>query len=199
MNTRSILFTIVIVSLATLVFLSMATAQSNSSTNKTYATKGVVELGGSVGFQSYTPVSGGQSSNTTYTNFSLTPSVGYFVSDGLEVGLDPFSLTTSSQTGATSSQTEIHILGAIAYAIKTEGAAYPFIEGVAGYTTYSSGSYSANGFSWGVRGGVKVAVVSHVLVMGGLQYLQITETPSGASSRSGYNELMIGVGLSVWL
>ena len=48
MNTRSILFTIVIVSLATLVFLSMATAQSNSSTNKTYATKGVVELGGSV-------------------------------------------------------------------------------------------------------------------------------------------------------
>lgn len=183
-----------------LVFLvSQVAAQTGSTSEKVYADKGVVELGGSLGFSSYTNVSAGQTSSTTYTNFSLTPSVGYFVTDGLELGLDPFSLSVSSQTGASSSQTEIHILGAVAYAAKTQGPVYPFVEGVAGFSSYSSGGSAATGFTWGVRGGVKVAVVSHVLIMAGVQYMQVTEDPTGATSRYGYNEFLVGAGFSVWL
>ena len=199
MNTRKILFAILVACSAILLLVSVGAAQSSSSSDKEYASKGVVELGGSIGFSSYTSVSAGQTSSTTYTSFSLTPSVGYFVTDGLEIGLDPFSLTTSTHTGASSSQTEISILGGLGYAFKTQGAAYPFVEGVAGFSSYSSGTYSASGFSWGARGGVKIVLASHVLILAGVQYMQITESPTGATARYGYNQLMIGAGFSVYL
>jgi opacity protein-like surface antigen len=70
---------------------------------------------------------------------------------------------------------------------------------LAGYSSYSAGSYSASGFSWGVRGGVKVLVVQHVIIQVGVQYIQVTENPSGVTSRYGYNELLVGAGFSVWL
>ncbi len=176
-----------------------ALAQSGSAQDKEYATKGVFELGGDIGYSSYTGVNAGQTSSTTYTNFSLTPSVGYFVTDGLQLAIDPFSLSVSSHTGASTSPSEIHIMGGLGYAFKTQGSAYPFIQGLAGYSTYSSGGTSASGFSWGVKGGVKVVLASHVIFQAGLQYLQITENPSGATSRYGYNELLVGGGFSVWL
>ena len=199
MKTRGILSSSILACVMILLLTSLAAAQTSSTTEKAYADKGVLELGGSVGFTSFTGVSAGQTSSTTYTSFSLTPSVGYFVTDGLEVGLDPFSLTINSHTGASSSQTEIHILGGIGYAAKTQGAAYPFVEGVAGFSSVSEGSYSANGFTWGLRGGVKVALVQHVLLMVGVQYLQVTENPTGASSRYGYNQFLVGAGFSIWL
>ena len=174
-------------------------AQSVSSSDKEYATKGVFELGGDIGYSSYTSVTAGQTSSTTYTSFSLTPSIGYFVTDGLQLALDPFSLSVSSHTGASSSPTEIHIMGGLGYAFKTQGSAYPFIQGLAGYSTYSSGSTSLNGFSWGAKGGVKIVIASHAIFQAGVQYLQITENPSGATSRFGYNELLIGGGFTVWL
>ncbi len=197
MNIRTPLFAILVVAISLIAVTAIS--QSKSPGEKAFATKGVVELSGSVAFQSRTGVDGGTTSSTTYTTFSLQPSVGYFVTDGLEIGLDPLSLTVNSRTGASSSQTELHILGGVAYNIKTEGAAFPFVEGMAGFSTYSSGTYSANGFTWGARGGVKIAVASHVLVLGGVQYVQVTENPSGATSRNGYNTLLVGVGLSVWL
>lgn len=195
MNTRKILAMIIVACSLVLLVVLPASAQ----TEKGYADRGVVELGGTVAFTSVTSVNAGQTSSTTYTNFSLTPSIGYFITDGLEIGLDPFSLTVSSHTGASTSPTELHILGSVAYAFKTQGSAYPFVQGMAGYSSYSAGSTSLSGFTWGLRGGVKVALAQHVLLLCGVQYLQVTENPSGATDRYGYNELLVGMGFSVWL
>ncbi len=198
MNTRTVLGAILVVLVVTIVIGSSAVSQSRSG-DRQFASKGVVELGGSVAFQSITSVSDGQTSGTTFTTFALEPSIGYFVTDGLEIGLDPVSLTINSSTGATSSTTQLHLLGALAYNFRTEGASYPFIEGMGGFSSVSSGSVSNSGFTWGARGGVKIAIASHVLVLGGVQYMQVTENPSGATARYGYNTLLVGVGFSVWL
>lgn len=95
------------------------------------------------------------------------------------------------------------IFVAPSYNFKTQGIAYPFIEALLGYTSESesepeSYSYDASGFSWGGRAGVKLAVVDRVLLNIGIQYVQITENPSGASSRNGYDEFSISGGFTVW-
>jgi hypothetical protein len=54
---------------------------------KAFATKGVVEVGGSVSFSSITPVSGGES--------------GSAVTDGFELGVNPFGITSINYSNST--------------------------------------------------------------------------------------------------
>lgn len=165
---------------------------------KTFATKGAVELGGNIAFESETFVSPGFTDNSV-TAISLAPFVGYFVDDGFEIGVNPLGISYSSYSG--SSTTQVMIFVAPSYNFKTSSIAYPFIEALLGYTAQSeSGSYSATskGFSWGGRGGVKLAVAGNCLLNLGLQYLQITENPSGATSRTGYDRFSISAGFTVW-
>ena len=213
MTYRQILMAGIIILLAGLLLVPTATAQTrrypttmDRSTperetrgEKDFASQGVMELGGTLGFTSYTGVSNGQTSSTTYTTFSLAPSVGYFVTDGIEIGLYPVNLQIDSHTGATNSLTQFTIMGALAYNARTSGTVFPVIEGEAGYSTISSGGSSASGFSWGVRGGIKVEVAPHAMMGIGLHYIQITTNPEGATSRYGYNQLEVGLGFSVWL
>jgi hypothetical protein len=177
---------------AALIFVASVTMAQNESG---FATKGCVELGGSISFQSTTPVSDGSTSDAIKT-FSLAPFVGYFVTDGFELGFNPFGIESISYTGA--SVTQIMIFVAPSYNFKTEGKAYPFIEALFGYTSSSNGS-SRNGFSWGGRGGVKVAVTGNGLLNLGVQYVQIALNPSGAAKRDGSNQLAISAGFTVWL
>jgi hypothetical protein len=213
MTQRNLLVSGIILFLILLLLVPAATAQTRryptnsdqskpereSRGEKEFATQGVVELGGTAGFSSYTSVSNGQSSSTTYTTVSLAPSIGYFVADGLEIGLYPVDLEIDSHTGATNAVTQFTIMGALAYTARTSGTVYPVIEGEAGYSTVSSGGASASGFSWGVRGGIKVELAPHALLGIGVHYLQITTNPDGATARYGYNLLEIGIGFSVWL
>jgi len=173
-----------------IVFASVSSAQET----KKFALKGSTELGGSISFQSLTPVSNGNTGNVT-TIFSLAPYVGYFVTDGFEIGLNPLEITSISLSG--SSATQVMIFAAPSYNFKTEGIAYPFIEALLGYTFQSNGS-SRSGFSWGGRGGVKLAVTDKGLLNLAIQYIQITLNPSGATNRYGSNQLAIAGGFTVW-
>ena len=89
------------------------------------------------------------------------------------------------------------ILVAPSYNFQTEGIAYPFIEALLGYTSQSDGS-SRSGFSWGGRGGVKIAVTDKGLLNLAIEYVQITENPDGANNRYGQNQLSVAAGFTVW-
>ncbi|MGE5351670.1 MAG: hypothetical protein ACM3P0_06275 [Acidobacteriota bacterium] len=155
-----------------------------------FASPGVVELGGGLTFQSTTNVANGNTGGTT-TIFSLQPYVGYFLTDGFELGFNPFGIQTGDGT------TSLLFLLAPSYNFRTGSLAYPFIEALLGLASTSDGE-TRSGFSWGLRGGVKLNIVGNSNLNLGLEYLQITENPSGATSRYGYNQVAFNVGFTVW-
>ena len=178
----------------TAMLLLVCSADSFAQYGNGFASKGKFEAGGNVAFESSTLVVRGTSGNTT-TTFMLSPFVGYFIIDGFELGFDPFSFTSVSTGG--SSRTETRILLAPAYNFKTSGIVYPFGELLLGYTSVADG-FSGSGFTWGLRGGVKLNVTGNGLLNLGLQYLQVNTTPSGETSRWGTNELSVAGGFTVW-
>jgi hypothetical protein len=163
---------------------------------KAFAQKGTVELGGNVSFQSVTPVFNGASGDAS-TVFTLAPFFGYFVSDGFELGVNPFDITVNSLPNSNSS-TRVSILFAPSYNFKTNSIAYPFVEALLGYTSLSNRG-TESGFSWGGRGGLKLAVADRGLLNLGVQYLQITMNPSGAIRRYGSNDFSLAAGFTIWM
>jgi len=167
---------------------------------KSFAMPGVVELGGSASYSYTQPVSNGTTSDGIHS-VAVTPSIGYFVAEGLEIVANPLGF--SFWKGSSTTVIDLRLLGGLAYNIRAQPGIYPFLEGLAGLTLRSVESGGAkttvSGFSWGGRGGVKFAVTSHGMVNVGIQYLQITLNPSGAESRSGTNELSASAGFTVWL
>ncbi|MBI4547697.1 MAG: hypothetical protein HY707_06950 [Ignavibacteriae bacterium] len=160
-----------------------------------FAAKGVTELGGSISYQSVTPVYNGVTSDAI-TLFTISPFIGYFVTDGFELGVNPLGVTLASYGGG--STTQLMVLLAPSCNFITKGRAFPFIEGLIGYTSIGNGS-ERDGLSWGGRAGVKHAITNHGLLNLSVQYLLITTNPSGASNRYGSNNLSIAAGLTVWL
>ena len=169
--------------------------QESYSQDKSFAMQGAVELGGSIAFLSVTPVINGTTANGS-TAFTATPFIGYFVADGLEIGVNPLGLATTSFSG--NSFTQIMIFAAPSYNFKTGGIGYPFVEGLVGYTSQSGVGESLGGFSWGARGGVKLAVGGNGLLNIAMQYLQVTLNESGAAERSGTNQLTVSAGFTLW-
>ncbi|HEX2962956.1 MAG: hypothetical protein ACM3UR_03745 [Bacteroidota bacterium] len=155
-----------------------------------FASPGVVELGGGLTFQSTTNVTNGNTGGTT-TVFSLQPYVGYFFTDGFELGFNPFGITTVE------GNTSLLFLLAPSYNFRTGSIAYPFVEALLGLASASDGE-TRSGFTWGLRGGVKLNVVGNGNLNLGLEYLQVSLNPSGASSRYGYNQVAFNVGFTVW-
>lgn len=176
------------------MFLAL-TSQVFAQGSKTFASKGVTELGGSISFQSQTPIIDGNSLAGS-SIFSFSPYVGYFVADGFELGFNPPGISTFSAGGKT--VTQLTIFAAPSYNFRTEGIAYPFFEALLGYTSSSDGA-TQSGFSWGGRGGVKLAITGGALLNLAVQYTEITLNASGATSRTGTNQLLLSVGFSVWL
>jgi hypothetical protein len=193
---------IVLSILVLIVFLgsSVAFGQADRSQRRDlFAYRGTWELGGSLGFLASTPVVDGSTGETGYT-LMATPYVGYFPIHGLEVGANPLAITWSKQGGTTT--TELRMLGSVGYNFFAGSSLFPFAEGLAGYTrqeTSSGGSTtSLSGFTWGLRAGLKVALLEQsVLVLGG-QYLRVTLSPAGADARSGSNQISAFAGWSVW-
>jgi opacity protein-like surface antigen len=177
-----------------ILFLLMGSPCYSQDNNK-FTASGTTELGGSISFQDIIPVSNGVTGNTT-TIFSFAPYIGHFVTDGFEIGLNPLGITSINLAG--NSTTQIMILFAPSYNFQTDGSAYPFIEALLGYTAQTDGS-SESGFSWGARVGVKLAVTTKGLLNISIQYLQITQNPSGADNRYGTNQLAVSAGFTVWL
>jgi hypothetical protein len=166
-----------------------------------FATAGVTEIAGSISFSSISEVYSGKTGDAT-TIFSVGPRVGYFVADGFEIGLNPgvsswvFPPGLSVLSGGGSTSTILQLFAFAGYNIRNEGSKmHPFIEIPLGFTSQSSGSYTASGFSWGVRGGIKLTPVGALLITISGEYFQITMTKSGASERSGFNFFAFGVGV----
>ncbi len=182
-------------SIVVAVFVAAFTAPTaRAQETRDFATRGVTELGGSFSYQSVTPIEDGVSgSNISY--LTLAPYVGYFIDDGFELGLNPFGITTISSGGH--STTEVMILIAPSYNIRTQSIVYPFVEALLGYSSVSDGS-SDNGATWGFRGGVKMAVTGRGLLNLGIQFLEVTENPSGATNRFGRNEFSFSAGFTVY-
>jgi hypothetical protein len=178
-----------------------------------FATRGVVELGGSISYASFVPVTNGQTGNQT-SILSFAPQVAFFVTDGFEIGFSPgvsfvlfppgiTSLSSSGSGSSSNTSTAVQLWLTLAYNFQTGGrTVFPFIEAQAGYTTSNDwifGNNEATGFSYGFKGGIKVVAVEHLLINVAAQYNLITLSPAGANERSGFNYLTIGVGVSGYL
>jgi hypothetical protein len=161
-----------------------------------FATKGTIELGGSLGFSSTTSVSNGQSASNSMSTFMIEPYFGYFVSNGFELGFFP-SLTTQSYSGNSSTSLGIYLAPAWNFDMRSN--LFPFLEGRIGYNSYSSGGSSSGGLAWGLKGGVKVKIGGSSLFNLALSYDQITYNPSGwTGGRNGYNIFAINGGFTVF-
>jgi hypothetical protein len=179
--------------LVAIVVLASSIAESQEA--RQFALKGVTEFGGGVSFSSVTPVSTGKTGKAA-TILSVAPFIGYFISDGFELGVNPLGITSYSSEGV-STGTEIRIFVAPSYNFATGPTSHSFVETLLGYTAQSNGS-ERKGFSWGGRAGLKIAVGGNGLLNIGVQYLLITMNRSGATERSGYNELSIAAGFTLW-
>lgn len=171
------------------------------SQGKPFATRGVVELGGSVSYASFTDVSNGKTGDVI-TLFSFGPHIGYFPTDGFEIGFNPgitllpgISILTPEKGDAT---TVTQLFFSPAYNARIEGSnVIPYIEVPLGYTSMSSGKTTQSGFSWGIKGGIKVIATGQMLLSFYGEFLELTfnpENPSpNASGRYGLNYLSFGV------
>src|SRR5689334_8299471 len=152
-------FTALITGVILLVVFSAA--QLRAQEREVFPLKGTTEIGGSFSFISTTPVVNGVNGDAR-TTFLMTPSVGYFLSDGFELGVDPFAIRSESGGGATI--TDVLFLISPAYNFRTDGMVTPYIEGLLGYASTSGGGASANGVSWGLQGGLKLGVTGRSLL-----------------------------------
>jgi hypothetical protein len=197
-NKRLIVRSLLMLSSAILL-MSFANAQ-----DRLFARQGVTELSGSISFESVTSVSNDVSGDAT-TIFSFAPEIGYFVTDGFEIGISggitdglvfPPGLTSVNPPNGNGTTAFQFFLSPSYNVVTPKAKVYPFIELKLGYTSLSSGSHSATGFSWGPRGGVKIPVVDHLLVLTSAQYLLITVNRENATMRTGFNYFSFGFGIS---
>jgi outer membrane protein len=160
-----------------------------------FAKAGVIEVGGNVGFSSSTDVTAGETTDQSLTAITISPTVGYFVIDGLELGLDPLEFSTLSDGDNT--LTSMGFWGFGTYHFSTGGMAFPYIQALVGYTSAKMTDMDATtGLSYGFAAGAKLKIAGGLLLNAGASYKFYTYNPSGADSRNGSNVLAIGVGLS---
>jgi hypothetical protein len=170
-----------------------------------YATKGTFDLGGNISFSSVSNISDG-STGQGVTLLSISPKVGFFPIQGLEIGFNPGLSIMELPSGYTlispegrSSSSILQLFAFAGYNFRLEGSSIvPYFEVPFGYTRIGGG-YPESGFSWGARGGIKVVPVNHFILNIGLEYWQLTFNEAGAGSRTGANIFTIGLGVGAYL
>ena len=135
---------------------------------QTFTSKGTVELGGEFSFTSQSAsVTGG----SYYSNYSggsadllmFSPYVGAMIGQGFELGFSPSIIHAESST-------LLNLFLAPAININTSGTAYPYFEGLIGYSS-ASGTGSIGGLGIGAGAGVKVTIGCSALFLFDLKYL----------------------------
>jgi hypothetical protein len=191
-------FSLTVMTLVVLLLITIVS--SGNAQDRQFATKGITEISGTVSYSSLTSVFNGETGDAI-SIFTLAPQVGYFVTDGFELGLGtgvsllPGFSVISPEDGESTNLLQLFM--APSYNIKTNDAKlYPFIEAQLGYTSISSGDQTDSGFSYGGRAGLKIVAVEHFLVNLSVQYLLITLNESGETERDGFNYLTFGIGVS---
>ncbi len=160
-----------------------------------FGKEGIIEFGGTASFSSSTPVAAGTTGDAT-TIIALAPTVGYFLMDGIEIGVDPLAFSSVSYKSNTLSTIGFWAFGA--YHFMTMGTTYPYLQALVGYTSISNGG-SGGGLAYGVAGGAKFEIAGGLLLNAQASYKFYTYTPSGVDDRVGNNVLMVGVGISGFL
>jgi hypothetical protein len=176
-------------------FLTVLIISFNNLSAQDFAKKNIWEIGGRINYSSTTSVNNGETSENSLNVFSLHVPVYYFVIDGLSAGFIPGYENLSL---GSSSASQLVLMAGLAYNIKTESAAYPYIEGRIGYNTSSNGN-TRSGLIWLIAGGVKVQVGGNALINIGLAYEQSTlETSGSEGGRDGTNAWGIDAGFAVF-
>ena len=184
-----------------LVVFCLLFVSSQIILGQNFATKGAIELGGSIGFSSTTAVSNGESGDDALTTISIDPYFGYFIIDGLELGIIP-SYTSLSQGDESISNFGIYLAPAWNFNLKSN--LFPFIEGRIGYNSanydFGENDNTLSGLAWGLRGGLKMQVGNSSLVNFALYYNQLTMNPDGwEGDRNGENIYGVTAGFTIFL
>jgi hypothetical protein len=171
-----------------------------------YATKNVVELGGSISYSSSTAVTSGNVADKSTSIFQFLPYVNYFITDGFSLALAP-GINIVKLAGASSSITMYALFLSPGYTFSTGSKIFPYIEGMVGYTALKSdtnplgvtGNLDQGGLSFGGKAGIKIGVGNSGLAAIGASYILINLSPKGADSRTGINNLAFSLGYSIYL
>lgn len=181
---------ILLLVLAVLLISNLSFSQDGKFTKK-----GQTEIIASISFASTTPVLGGTTGESTST-FTLAPYVGYFITDGFELGLGAGITSQSGNSGYTS----YAFVVAPAYNFNTKSRFYPYVQGEIGYNSIKySGSDTYSGIVWGLEGGLKINVAGNALLKFGFNYDQYTQNINGVSGRSGNNVVTAFGGIGLFL
>ncbi|TLY31474.1 MAG: hypothetical protein E6K56_04840 [Ignavibacteria bacterium] len=156
-----------------------------------FGMKGTREIGGSIAFQSWTPVYNGQT-GTGFSTLNVAPFIGWFLSDGFELGFNPLGFTANWSGG--SSAAAASITAAPSYNFVSDAKSTPFIEGLLGVVLPTSGG---SGYSYGGRVGTKTEIAGNTLLNIAAEYL-ITGSSSNGSGRYGSNIFMVSASLTAW-
>ena len=183
---------------AILVIIVLVLLASACNIHAQYASKGVLELGGTASFSSVTQVANGTTASNSTSMFQFSPYAGYFIAEGISIGVEP-SFGSLKMAGDNNSYTALALYAIPGYTFATKSSFFPYVQGMIGYTSIGYGSEpTQSGISWGLKGGVKFSIGNAGLICAGVTYQAITVNPSGANSRYGFNVLSIGVGYSIF-
>jgi hypothetical protein len=198
-----------ITSFAVIALLLIAVT-SNSQTIKQksiYAKQMTFEIGGDIMLNSteynYEQILNSSfNSSSTITDLIIDGTAGIFVVDGLKLSVEPAIQLSYPDRGSSFAFLKIYF--APEYIVNVKSNIYPYLGGALGYSSLSSSQSNyptRGGFSWGLKGGIKINAFGNALINIGLTYYR--ETYDYSDSYSGdvkdhHNILGFKAGLSLF-
>ena len=180
-----------LVGLILCIGITSADAQNISK----YAKKNQWDVGGSFGFMSSKAVVNGNTADESQTTITFQPYGGYFIIDGLSIGITPAVYYTKL---GIYNATDYTLYFSPAYNFDPKSQFYPYVMGLIGYNAYNSGGSNLKGIAWGGEVGVKANLLGNSLIRLGVQYEQKTLNPSDYNDRNGMNNIKVNLGFNVF-
>lgn len=192
-NVPTLLLFIAIVSTA------VVAQDTGPAKSKRYASAGIVEFSGTLGFSStfarYSSSNSSSSSSTpAISQITISPTVSYFITNGLNLGVTG-SLVSQFGTGAGSTAYIAYLQPGYAFDVGT--IVFPYVNVLFGFGGVSSGS-TASGIGYGADAGIKIQLAEHLLLGIGLQYVVQNYSYSGSTYNTAINTFATGISFSYW-
>ncbi|SHF27606.1 OmpW family outer membrane protein [Chryseobacterium takakiae] len=164
-----------------------------------------------------TKVNGTKYDETKVSSFSVTPSVGYFVIDGLAVGIDlGFNTNTTKSDGSKVTLSTFSVMPTATYYFNTDSKFFPFVGAGIGYASTKtkfnisnaiadpllwSGDTTTDGLAWKAKAGVTYMATQSLGINLGLGFDQFynKETYSGIDYKTTSNTFGVNVGFSYFI
>lgn len=188
------------------LFIMLAITNLPAQVNTELAKKNTFEISGAVSYLSADYITNGEN-ESTQTSIEFAPYGGYFITDGLELGIIPtIEYEKYGNQFGSSSITNFTIYVAPSYNFFTGSIAYPYIQAAIGYNSQSYHTSNVSiqeptisGLAWKVEGGVKINAFENSLIKLALDYGQKTlESSSHSGKRNGLNSVNFVAGLGIF-